>query len=183
MSCRVDFFLRQARLQCRWNSTGKRVKSTRAFAGTVDVGIVVHDFYFSFLIRDKISFLSTMQILHWSVLADFIQRILSPYQIFVGTIISFSFFRTSLLLLHSLQQSSSFRGSRKAGPSDPFYPLRGLVVWVLNILYKRCDWDWFFYPLQSWTLSSSLLCFLLSWICSVRVLRACTVWVISQRHI
>ena len=54
--------------------------------------------------RERISFLSTMQILHCSVRDDFIHLIPSPCQRMVGVIISFIICRTWLLLLQSLHK-------------------------------------------------------------------------------
>ena len=58
-------------------------------------------------IRFRISFPSTMQILQFSVPADFMQRMLSPCQRMVGFTICFSLAFTSLLLRASLQCSSA----------------------------------------------------------------------------
>jgi hypothetical protein len=54
----------------------------------------------------KISFLSTIQILHLGVIADFIHVILSPCQRIDSVMIVLILFLTSLLLIHSLQWSA-----------------------------------------------------------------------------
>lgn len=46
MSCRADFFLCQAFLQCRSNSMDNLVKSTHAFSGAINIWSIVHDFCF-----------------------------------------------------------------------------------------------------------------------------------------
>ena len=54
--------------------------------------------------RERISFLSTIQMLHCNIRDDFMQRILSPCQRMVGIIIFFIFARTPLLDEQSLQR-------------------------------------------------------------------------------
>ena len=45
-SGRFDFFLRHARLQCSGNRAGKLVEFATAFAGAVDIGVVIDDLGF-----------------------------------------------------------------------------------------------------------------------------------------
>jgi hypothetical protein len=63
-------------------------------------------FVLSDRMRCKISFLSTIQILHLGVIADFMHVILSPCQRIDGVMIVLILFLTSLLLIHSLQWSA-----------------------------------------------------------------------------